>query len=250
MNSSSPPGRSSPVARRSPSFYARTFAGEEDPKAALEAGSVRFVTPGIAVEDGTLHVTAPSGEVLSHRYTAVKVQQEDGSWLHANVRDHLEDRAPGSEKMIALRWIIGDWQVQVADTITYITFDWSEHGPYIDGRAVTEIAGVPAVSATWRLGWDARRKGYASWSFDAGGGFSHSEWTLASDNSWLLRTRGVTADGEGNLCTQVVEVVPSGESFKLITRDQTIGDAVQPDRTATIVRRPLKPRTSKASGQE
>ena len=231
-------------------FYARSFVGEEAPKAALEAGSVRFVTPGIAIEDGTLHVTAASGEVLSHHYTAVKVQQEDGSWLHANVRDHLEDRAPASEKMIALKWIIGDWQMQVENTITSITFDWSEHGPYIDGKAVTEIAGVPAVSTTWRLGWDARRKGYAAWAFDAGGGFSHSEWTLASDNSWLLRTNGVTADGEGNVCTQVVEVDPTGESFKLITRDQTIGDVVQPDRTVTLVRRPPHPQTSKPSGQK
>lgn len=60
-------------------FYQGVFAGDEKPKAALEAGSVRFVTPGIAIEDGTLHITKPSGEMISHFYTAVQVKQENGA---------------------------------------------------------------------------------------------------------------------------------------------------------------------------
>ena len=102
-------------------FYQEVFAGDADPKAALEAGSVRFVTPGVAIEDGTLHVTKPSGEVVSHFYTAVQVNQENGAWLTASIRDEIEDHAPASEKLVALEWLVGDWLIEVEGTRTFLS---------------------------------------------------------------------------------------------------------------------------------
>ncbi|MCB1133970.1 MAG: SgcJ/EcaC family oxidoreductase, partial [Verrucomicrobiae bacterium] len=135
-------------------FYDEVFAGEEDPKGALEAGSVRFVTPGIAIEDGTFHVTKPDGEIVSHYYTAIQVQQNDGGWLTASIRDELEDHAPASEKLIALEWLVGDWLIERDGSRTFLTFSWSEDGPFIDGRALTEIAGESSTSSTYRIGWN------------------------------------------------------------------------------------------------
>jgi len=224
-------------------FYAEVFAGEDDPQAALEAGSVRFITPTIAIEDGTFHVTAPSGEVISHNYTAVQVQQDDESWLTASVRDSLDDTAPPSEKMIALEWLVGDWKVERDGVHTWIAFDWSEDGPFIDGRALTEEAGEESTAATWRIGWDARREGYVSWGFDALGGYNYSEWT-STDTGWLLRTRGVTADGEGNQSTQLLEPSESGESINWTKRDQVIGEELLPEVTVKIVKRPPAPKTA------
>ena len=148
-------------------FYAGVFSGEEKPKAALEAGSVRFVTPGIAIEDGTLHVTQPSGEVTSHYYTAVQVKQEDGKWLTASIRDEIEDHAPASEKLIALEWMIGDWLIEQEGTRTFLSFSWSDDGPYLDGKALTEQAGGESTSSTYRIGWNSNRKNFVSWAFDA-----------------------------------------------------------------------------------
>ena len=222
-------------------FYEDVFAGEEDPQGALEAGAVHFVTPGIAIEEGTFHVTMPSGEVISHNYDAVQVQQGDGSWLTASIRDSLEDLALPSEKMLALEWIIGDWEFQKNGSTTWIAFGWSEDGPYIDGKALTEQSGVESTASTYRIGWDASREGYVSWGFDALGGFTHSEWTRAGDNSWLLRTRGVTADGEGNQATQGFEVDPSRQYFTWTIRDQALGGEVQPEQTLRIVKRPPAP---------
>lgn len=224
-------------------FYDEVFAGEDDPQAALEAGAVRFVTPTIAIEDGTFHVTAPTGEVASHNYTAIQVQQDDGSWLTASVRDSLEDTAPPSEKMLALEWLVGDWEVERDGVTTWLAFDWSESGPFIDGRALTEEPGEASTAATWRIGWDARREGYVSWGFDALGGFNRSEWT-ATDTGWLLRTQGVTADGEDNRSTQMLEPSESGESIDWTKRDQVIGGELQPDLKVTIVRRPPAPKTA------
>lgn len=218
-------------------FYKEVFSGEAKPKAALEAGSVRFVSPGIAVEDGTLHVTKPSGEVVSHFYTAVQVKQENGTWLTASVRDELEDKAPASEKLIALDWLANDWLIEVDGTRTFLAFEWSEDGPYLDGRALTETAGEESISSTYRIGWNNARKNFVSWGFDAQGGYTKSEWT-STDNGFLLRTTGVTTDGEINQSTQTITPDDNLQGFTWASRDQTIGDEVQPDRTVRVVRRP------------
>lgn len=221
-------------------FYAEVFSPTEKPKAALEAGSVRFVAPGIAIEDGTLHVTQPSGEVTSHFYTAVQVKQESGKWLTASIRDEIEDQAPASEKLIALKWIIGDWLIENEGSRTFLTFEWSDDGPYIDGKALTEQAGTESTSSTYRIGWNKNRKNFVSWAFDALGGYNKSEWT-ASESGWLLRTAGITADGEINRSTQSLLPEPSGEGFTWSSRDQTIGDEIQPDRSVRVVKRPPPP---------
>lgn len=218
-------------------FYEEVFAGEEDPKAAMEAGSVRFVTPGIAVEDGTLHVTKSTGEVASHYYTAVQVKQENGNWLTASVRDELEDTAPASEKLIALGWLVGDWLIEVDGTRTFLAFEWSDDGPYLDGRALTEIAGEESTSSTYRIGWNNARKNFVSWGFDAQGGYTKSEWTNTNDG-FLLRTTGVTADGESNESTQTITPDDNLQGFTWADRDQMIGDEAQPDRSIRVVKRP------------
>jgi uncharacterized protein (TIGR02246 family) len=227
-------------------FYDEVFSGDEKPKSALEAGSVRFVTPGIAIEDGTLHVTKPSGEVVSHFYTAVQVKQENGKWLTASIRDEIEDHAPASEKLIALEWMIGDWLIEKEGSRTFLTFSWSDDGPYIDGKALTERAGEASTSSTYRIGWNGSRKNYVSWAFDGLGGYTKSDWT-AADDGWMLRTAGVTADGEVNRSTQSLAPDPSLQSFSWSTRDQTLGDEVQPDLSVRMVKRPPPPTAESAS---
>lgn len=218
-------------------FYDEVFSGDERPQAALEAGAVRFVTPGVAVEDGTFHVTLPGGAVVSHEYTAIVVQQGDGGWLTARIRDEVEDLAPGSEKMLALDWLVGDWLIERDGTRTFLSFDWSDAGPFLDGRAVTETAGEESTSSTYRVGWNNERGQFVSWAFDAQGGYLNAEWTEAEEG-WLIRAEGVTADGETNEVTQILVPDPDKQGFAWNTRDQVIGGEVMPDAGARVVRRP------------
>lgn len=227
-------------------FYDGVFAGDEDPQTALEAGSVRFITPTLAIEEGTFHVTMAAGEIQSHNYSAVLVQQDDGSWLTATVRDQSEDVALPEEKLIALEWIIGDWILEKDGTRTFISFDWSDDGPFIDARALTEEAGFESTSATMRIGWDAKRDGYVSWNFDALGGYNYGEWTADGNDTYLIRLRGVTADGESNRATHVFGLDPSRQNFTWTTRDQVIGTEVQPTRTVRAVKRPPAPKSAQS----
>lgn len=218
-------------------FYADLFSGEKRPRAALEAGSVRFITPKLAIEDGTLHVTRPSGEVISHHYTSTQMQQDDGSWLTASIRDEIEDVAPASEKLLPLEWMIGDWIIEKNGLRIFLTYKWSDDGPFIDGKAVTEMAGEENTSSTYRIGWNNNRDNYISWAFDSFGGHMVSQWTK-KNSGWLLRTSGITADGEVNHSTQAIEPDPSLQHYTWTTRDQTIGGNSLPDGSVRVVKRP------------
>lgn len=227
-------------------FYEDEFDEDGESKAALDADSVRFVSPGVAVENGILHITAPDGEVSSHEYTAVQVKQEDGSWLTASVRGEADDEAPPSAKMAGLDWIIGDWVIQMNDSETTLSFEWSHLGPYIEGTSnIAQTDGSTDIVTT-RIGWDNVRKGFVSWSFDGEGGFIRSDWSASGDLKWIMRTRGSTSEGEQNQYTQTCVVDPAGQSFNWIIRDHTIGDEAIPDQVLTAVKRPPVPRSSKS----
>lgn len=225
-------------------YYAGLFedAGDQAPKAAVEAGEVHFATPAIAIENGTFHLTAVSGEVSSFDYSAVLVQQDDGSWLAATVRGEDDDTALPDEKLIALDWLVGDWMIEVDGSRTYVAFNWSDDGPYIDARALTEEAGVESTASTLRIGWNPKRDGFVSWHFDALGGYSFNEWTVADDNRYLLRSLGVTSDGESQRGTVILEVADDGQSFTWTSRDKVIGGEVQPERSLRVVKRPPAPK--------
>jgi uncharacterized protein (TIGR02246 family) len=228
-------------------FYEDEMADDAKSSAALEADSVRFISPGVAVENGTLHITDAAGKVSSHDYTAIQVKQEDGSWLTASVRGQAGDKAMPAEKMIALDWIIGDWIIQMNDSETKLSFEWSKLGSYIEGTAILARPGGITDQVAMRIGWDNARKGFVSWSFDGNGGFVRSDWTAAGNLTWLMRTKGVTAEGEINQYNQFCEVESSRQSFKWIIRDHTIGDEVQEELVLTAVKRPPAPKGTTAN---
>lgn len=224
-------------------FYREGFESDPKRQAAIEAGSVRFVTRGVAIENGTLHITGGDGVVSSHEYTAVQVKQEDGGWLTASVRDEGADTTEPSEKMLGLDWIIGDWIIQRNGGETKLSFAWSEFGPYIEGSAEVAQVGGGSEQLVVRIGWDNKRKGYVSWSHDSDGGFVKSDWTETEPGIWLLRSKGVTADGEDNEYTQLCTVDAARQGFTWAIRDQVIGGEAQPDRLLTAVKRPPAPRS-------
>tara|TARA_R110002096_G_scaffold84777_3_gene195525 strand:- start:868 stop:1788 length:921 start_codon:yes stop_codon:yes gene_type:complete len=221
--------------------YTEVFSAEERPQAALETTSIRFIASQLASADGTFHLTHPNGEISSHHFTSVHIKQEDGNWLYASVRDQEGDHALPSEKLIALQWLIGDWLIQTENGDTWITFDWSKDGPFIDARALTESAGLRSTAATLRIGWNERSETFNSWGFDGAGGFSHSTWSSVEPDHWMLKTNGVTSDGETNSTTQSIALDSSKESFTWTKRDQLINSELQPERTLKAVKRPPAP---------
>ncbi|MCB1202631.1 MAG: SgcJ/EcaC family oxidoreductase [Verrucomicrobiae bacterium] len=226
-------------------FYEDLFASfdtDSRPQAAIEVGAVHFVTPGVAIESGNLHLTDAAGVVTTISYKAVQIQQADESWLTGSVRDESEGPNDPANRLEDLAWIVGDWVIQNNGLETLLSFDWSGFGPYIDGRAdMIQTLEGNRVGIEFRIGWDQGRKGFISWSHDSAGGFVRSEWTRTDDGTWLIRSEGTTADGEANRYTQICTVETNREGFTWEIKDQTIGGEPQPDRSLKAVKLPPAP---------
>ncbi len=229
--------------------YSVAFSNDDTTQAALEVSSLRFITPTVATEDGTVHLTYESGEISSHHYTAVQLKQDDGSWLYASVRDQEGDHALANEKLLALQGIIGDWVIQTPEVDTWISFDWSNDGPYIDAKLLTQAAAIQSTGATFRIGWNEKSESFNSWAFDDQGGFTHSRWTPSGPDEWILKTNGVTASGETHSATQTIALDPSGQSFTWSKRDQIIGGELQPSKSVRAVKRPPLPATASTESE-
>src|ERR1700741_4117109 len=105
----------------------KDFLGEnKELKLRVDVNSVRFLTPDIAIEDGTTTVIPPDDAPPSQaRYTNVHVKK-DGQWVLQSVREAPYTPPGNYEHLRGLEWAIGEW-VDEGDgpEVGHVTFEWS-----------------------------------------------------------------------------------------------------------------------------
>lgn len=221
-------------------FYTELFAGESVPQIALEASSVRLITPGVAIEDGVVHLTTSESEpVKSVSYSVTQVKQPDGSWLIASSRDHLEVTAP-SEHLKPLVWLAGEWTYEGDDGVRMeLAIDLDNSGNFLVGEAVAINPEGDLQTTSLRIGWNPATSSVFWWTFDSDGGNASGQWTRSGDG-WLVRTSGITADGETNAATQKI-TMDGGDTIIWAATDRVRAGETQPDSTLRFVRRAPDP---------
>ncbi len=221
-------------------FYTDLFAGESAPQIALEAASVRLVAPGIAIEDGVVHITTAEDQpVKSVSYSVTQIKQPDGSWLIASSRDHLEVTAP-SEHLKPLVWLAGEWTYEGDDGVRMeLAVDFDESGNFLLGEALATDPGGDVQTTSLRIGWNPATSSVYWWTFDSDGGNASGQWTRNGDG-WLVRTSGITADGETNAATQRISM-DGGDTIIWAATDRVRAGETLPDATLRFVRRAPDP---------
>ena len=223
--------------------YADVFEARPDAKAALEATSVRLLTPKLAIEEGALYITeAEDGEPAAYLYTAIHTQQEDGSWLIARTVDEEVTNLSTHEAISDVDGLVGDWIGRTDAGSLKFTFTWNPSGTFLVGKAVYQAVGLEPATFTMRIGWDSVREDIVSWTFDSTGGHSKAEWHDVGDR-WILKANGYTGDGEITSSTQVLAPT-SKDSFVWSVRDKIVDGQLLPDRTLNMVRQPPNPALS------
>jgi uncharacterized protein (TIGR02246 family) len=92
----------------------KLFADYKGLKVRTDSESLRFVTPDVAVEDGTTEVVAPEGGPPSRaRYTIVHVKK-NGKWLLSSVRNATLVPPSNYEHLRRLEGLIGEWSGKTA----------------------------------------------------------------------------------------------------------------------------------------
>lgn len=220
---------------------AEFFAENPGCKLEMNIDTIRFISPGVAVEDGSTTITRPESPAsVESRYTTLHVKT-DGKWLAASVRDHApKDRRQHRAQLQQLEWLVGDWVDEGDDSIINFSCQSVNNGNFLLRKFTILIAGQEAMSGTQRIGWDPLTGKLRAWIFDSEGGYSEGLWHRDGEN-WVLKCIGVTADGQTASSTSIYTFV-NDHTMTWQSVDHEIAGVQQPDSEEfTIVRQAPAP---------
>ena len=222
----------------------QVFAGifREHPKTHMDLaiGSIRFIGPDMAVEDGVATVThGPDEPAQRSPYTVVHAGR-NGKWLMASAKDLPDDTPTPEEQLKQLQWMIGEWVDESPEALVMTSYRWTDNQCYILSEFKVQIGGRPVMTGTQRIGWDPLAKKIRSWVFDSEGGFGEGIWTREG-NQWIVKMTGVTRDGKIASATHITTRV-SKDRMTWQTRDRIVGGEKTPDiEKIPITRKPPPP---------
>ncbi|MEI8371422.1 MAG: SgcJ/EcaC family oxidoreductase [Planctomycetota bacterium] len=221
--------------------FARIFQEHPESRMEISVQSIRFVSPAVAMEDGTTTVTHRAGEPAEHsRYTGVHVKQ-DGKWLMASARDLPDEDSEAEDELERLDWLVGEWVDESPDALIRTSYRWTDNHRFLLSEFTIEIGGRTAMNGSQRIGWDPSAKAIRSWVFDSEGGFAKGVWAR-NGSQWIVKMTGLTRDGKTASSTNVITRV-SKDRATWQSRDRIVGGEVTPDVEAIpIVRKPPMPK--------
>ena len=153
------------------SGHSRARTGTSLGRHKTETLAIRFITPDVAVEDGTIERSdAPGDHPKLGRYCAMWVKK-DGRWLIDGVRESLYRAATGANKFQDLEWMIGDSVADGPQGTIAVSCTWGPEKAYILRHLKVEPKGEePGLSATQWIGWDPVHERIHSFVYDSRGG--------------------------------------------------------------------------------
>ncbi len=184
--------------------FAEMFAENQGLKLRIDIAHLRFVSPDVAVEDGSSAVMPPDGSPPSRaRYTIVHVKKE-GQWYLSSVRETVLPPPSNYQFLRPLEWMIGEWvDHEPAGETAHVNFNWTQNQNFILSSHVTTLKNVPVAAGTQWIGWDPAAGRIRSWTFDAEGGFSEGIWTIDKQKV-TVRMTTTLRDGRKLTATNII----------------------------------------------
>jgi uncharacterized protein (TIGR02246 family) len=211
------------------------FKAQPELKLDVSVESIRFLSPNVAVEQGTSKFLSPKREPEEIDYTAVYVQR-DGKWLLDRVTDDAKAASPSNyEQLKKLEWLVGKWVDQDEQSRIETDCSWTKNNNFLVRTFSVEVGDKIDMSGMQIIGWDASTKSIRSWTFDSNGGFAEGTWS-GRGNRWFVHNKGILSNGQKTTMVNVVKPVDD-KSFTWQTIDRTVGGELLPNiAEVTIVR--------------
>ncbi len=199
--------------------YGSGTNGERSDRAVVESdSSIRFVTPDVAIEEGTFPA---AGDAKGGGYTAIWVKKGQ-MWLLDRLQEWKTPYGSFDGPLQPLSWMIGRWVGSANDVVVNLAAEWSENEKFIIARFTIEQDGRELLTSTQRIGWDPSKRRIRSWVFDSSGGIVEGLWQREGE-SWIVKTSGVLSDGSRS--SSISFWVPEGDDrFVLKSSHTKIGD--------------------------
>lgn len=166
----------------------------QDAKLIVDVTSIDFLSPSVAMEQGTAKlILADADPVISH-YSAIHVKR-DGKWLLDRVSEE-EDVLPPSnyEQLQDLAWMIGTWADEDDHARVETTCQWAKNQSFITRAFTIVVDDRIDMSGMQIIGWDPSLNKIRSWVFDSDGGFGEAVWEKKEDR-WVIDANATLPDG-------------------------------------------------------
>jgi uncharacterized protein (TIGR02246 family) len=212
------------------------FADNKGATLRIDNRKTRFVTPELAIEDGTTDVIPADGSVPSRsRYTIIHVKQ-NGQWRLASVREAPFVPPTHSEHLRELEWLIGAWaDEEQKGEAAHAVFSWTSNGNFILSSFSASVKGVHVGEGTQYIGWDPNAKHIRSWTFESSGGFGEAVWAR-DGNKWLVKSTSTLRDGKKVSATNVVARLDA-DTLTWQSINRTMDGKALPDTKAVRMKR-------------
>ncbi len=186
---------------------------------AVDRHSLKFITPSVAIEDGTTEVYAPDGRPPTRaNYTMVHVKK-DGEWSIATLRNSTYTPPSNYHHLRGLEWAIGDWAgKRETGEMEKLSFAWDNGQNFIVAKFSTSAREVPVGSAKVLIGWDPGAKRIRSWIFDSTGGFGEGTWS-GGGKKWTIKIANTLPDGK-KAATTIALAMVGADTISLQARYQ------------------------------
>ena len=208
--------------------YRKHFKEVGKPKVGHEIDGIRFLSRDTAMVEGTFTSTHAKDKQKTSADFNILFVREDGVWRIAVLRESSRETG-----LSDLDWLIGEWTMQTEGGEVGTTYRWS------DDKSIIMVdfsvkAGGNVTSGRQVIARDPATGEIRSWVF-AGGGIGEGSWSREGEE-WVIRTRGLTAEGAAMIATNVF--IPKGtDSFTFRSLERTLDGTDLPDVGPVIVKR-------------
>jgi uncharacterized protein (TIGR02246 family) len=217
--------------------FAGVLAELKDARLQVEVKSIDFVSPNVAIENGTATIVRPSAEPEETAYTAVNVKR-DGKWLLDRISEETPPAPPPSnyEHLKELEWMIGSWIDQDEDAAIQTDCQWTKNQNFITRSFAVAVGDQVDMAGMQIIGWDPVAKRIRSWVFDSDGGFAEGQWTRKGER-WLIQQQGTAPNGSKSSAVNVITRIDADSFTWQSIHRESDGDVLPNVDEALVVRK-------------
>jgi uncharacterized protein (TIGR02246 family) len=221
-------------------MFAETLADAKDAKLEVSVDGVKFMSPNVAIENGTVRITRLNEEPETSHYSAVNVKR-DGTWLLDRVSEGESSSPPepppsNYEHLKELEWMIGSWIDQDEDATVQTDCQWTKNQNFINRSFAVVVGDQVDLAGMQIIGWDPVGKQIRSWIFDSDGGFAEGKWTRKGDR-WLIQQSGTLPDGSRTSSVNIMTRVDDNSFTWQSTQRDVNGDVLPNVDEVLVVRK-------------
>jgi uncharacterized protein (TIGR02246 family) len=220
--------------------FEEVLADLGDGRLEVEVNSVEFVSPNVAIENGTARIVRPNAEPEESNYSAVNVKR-DGKWLLDRVSEEEPPAPPPSsyEHLKELEWMIGSWIDQDENATIQTDCQWTKNQNFINRSFAVIVGDQVDLAGMQIIGWDPAAKQIRSWIFDSDGGFAEGKWTR-KDDRWLIQQKGTLPDGSQSSAVNIITRVDDDSFTWQSVQREVNGDILPNVDEVLVVRKPTE----------